>query len=230
MSRVPVKEALPAATVALLRDGTHGLEILLLQRNPELTFLGGAWVFPGGRIDASDFESGLPSDLAGAARRAAVREVHEEAGIRVDPASLVLLSHWIPPPQAPKRFATWFFLAGVDGGGVRVDGEEIHAHRWVRAQEALDAQRAGEIVLAPPTFISIHSLLPFHSTQDALLALPGSEVPTFCPRIVQAPDGEGAYCLYAGDAAYEGQKLDTPGARHRLFMHASGWQYQREGL
>jgi len=230
MTRDSVKDALPAATVVLLRDGTHGLELLLLQRNPELAFLGGAWVFPGGRIDASDFESGQASDLAAAARRAAVREVHEEAGIHVEPESLVLLSYWVPPPQAPKRFATWFFLACADRVEVRVDGQEIHAHRWLRAQEALDAQRAGEIILAPPTFISIHSLLPFRSTKEALSALPGSEVPTYCPRIVSAPNGEGAYCLYAGDAAYDGQVLDTPGARHRLFMHVSGWEYRREGL
>ena len=67
---VPVQ---PAATVAPLRDGAHGLEVLLLQRSPALVFAPGAWVFPGGRVDeavatwrelADDTNAGYPSDLA----------------------------------------------------------------------------------------------------------------------------------------------------------------------
>ncbi|SVD93656.1 uncharacterized protein METZ01_LOCUS446510, partial [marine metagenome] len=45
----------PAASVVLLRDGTAGPEILYLRRNPDLRFMGGYWVFPGGRVDAADY-------------------------------------------------------------------------------------------------------------------------------------------------------------------------------
>ena len=41
----------PAATVILLRGGGDALEVLLVQRNPESRFMGGAWVFPGGAVD-----------------------------------------------------------------------------------------------------------------------------------------------------------------------------------
>lgn len=61
------RSLLPAATVALLRDGsTEGdteLEVLLLLRNPELRFMGGTWVFPGGRTDPEDY-SASPEDYA----------------------------------------------------------------------------------------------------------------------------------------------------------------------
>ena len=44
----------PSATLALLRNGAPGLEILLLKRSPRSGFIPGAWVFPGGTIDPSD--------------------------------------------------------------------------------------------------------------------------------------------------------------------------------
>ena len=44
----------PAATVLLLRDGTQGLEVLMTRRSLTASFAPGAYVFPGGGIDASD--------------------------------------------------------------------------------------------------------------------------------------------------------------------------------
>ena len=42
----------PAATLILLREGP---EVLMLQRNQSAVFLGGAYVFPGGSLDAAVF-------------------------------------------------------------------------------------------------------------------------------------------------------------------------------
>ena len=44
-----VTEARQAASLILLRDSPEGPEVLLVQRNPEQRFMGGAWVFPGRR-------------------------------------------------------------------------------------------------------------------------------------------------------------------------------------
>jgi 8-oxo-dGTP pyrophosphatase MutT (NUDIX family) len=44
----------PAATVLLLRPAPQGLEVLLQRRRASLSFMGGMWVFPGGRHEASD--------------------------------------------------------------------------------------------------------------------------------------------------------------------------------
>src|SRR5205809_8037210 len=105
----------PAATVVLVRDGTRGLEVLLAKRSSKLAFHGGAWVFPGGRIDPGDY-AGVPDDVDAAARRAAVREAKEEAGVDVDPDALVHVANWTTPEISPKRFATWFFAGPVAGG------------------------------------------------------------------------------------------------------------------
>src|SRR5262249_45640549 len=113
--------AIPAATVVLVRDAAAGLETLMLKRNAAIAF-GGMWVFPGGRIDAAD------GDDDEAPRRAAVREAFEEAALVVEPSALVPFAHWTPPPVAPKRFATWFFLAPAPSAEVAIDGGEIHDH------------------------------------------------------------------------------------------------------
>src|SRR5204862_1869371 len=134
--------AAPAATVVLLRDGDTGLEVLLARRSSKLAFHGGAWVFPGGRIDPDDYGD-APDDLLRAARRAAVREAKEEAGGDVDAEALVHLSNWTTPEGSPKRFATWCFAGAVAGGAEVADGAETEVLQWFGADEALAARAAG---------------------------------------------------------------------------------------
>jgi 8-oxo-dGTP pyrophosphatase MutT (NUDIX family) len=47
----------PAATVLALRDGPLGYQVLMLRRNLNSDFVGGAYVFPGGGVDASDSDA-----------------------------------------------------------------------------------------------------------------------------------------------------------------------------
>jgi 8-oxo-dGTP pyrophosphatase MutT (NUDIX family) len=217
---VPV---LPAATVVLLRDARAAPEVLLLRRSSKLAFHGGAWVFPGGRVD---LHAGETDDEAGA-RRAAVREAREEAGLALDPASLVQLSHWTTPEGQPRRFATWFYVAAAADAEVRVDGGEIADHRWFTAVEALAAQRAGEIELPPPTFVTLCALAGHPSARTALAAAAAASPLVYLPRIVKA--AESMASLYPGDAGWQARDAEIPGARHRLLFLASGWRYLREG-
>ncbi len=80
-TRQEVPEAIPAATVILLRDGPDGIETLMLRRNSKLEFAGGMWVFPGGRVDPEDYPPDAPDDVEAAVRVAAAREAEEEAGL-----------------------------------------------------------------------------------------------------------------------------------------------------
>ena len=83
-------EALPAATVVLMRDGAGGPEVLLLRRHRESGFVPGAWVFPGGRVDRADGDPALPDRCRGLEPdptpdvpfwMAAIREAFEETGV-----------------------------------------------------------------------------------------------------------------------------------------------------
>ena len=81
---------IPAATVILLRDAMDGLEVLMLRRNRALRAFGGAWVFPGGRVDDTD---GPDLDEISRAKITAARETQEETGLSIFDAPLVTLSN-----------------------------------------------------------------------------------------------------------------------------------------
>jgi len=226
MAEGNVAPAHPSATVVLVRDADDGLEVLLVRRNAKLTFHGGAWVFPGGRIDPSDHLPELPDDLPAAARRAAVRELREEASLELDIESLRAISRWVTPEILPKRFDTWFFLAPATNYDVVVDGGEIHEFRWTAPRDALRDQREGTIELPPPTFVTLNDLARCADVAGALETLSVGEPRPFRPRICNIEGG--ACSLYEGDAGYDGLDPDAPGARHRLWILKSGWRYERE--
>ncbi|MFZ2391156.1 MBL fold metallo-hydrolase [Rhodoferax sp.] len=77
----------PAATLLLLRDGALGVEVLMTRRSPKASFLPGAYVFPGGRVDPADHQAhtlARAPDAGGRYRTAALaalRETFEELGI-----------------------------------------------------------------------------------------------------------------------------------------------------
>ena len=91
----------PAATVVMLREGIDGMEVFLLKRHGLSDVLGGAYVFPGGKVDRFDAELDMAAHLdqplpdlhaalnepdidaltAAGLYIAAMREAFEESGI-----------------------------------------------------------------------------------------------------------------------------------------------------
>lgn len=217
--------ATPAATVILLRDADAGLETLMLHRTSSVAF-GGMWVFPGGRVDAQDRRDDDVDDEPGA-RRAAAREAAEECALLLDPDDLIPFSHWTPPMETPRRYATWFFLARAAEGEVLVDGGEIRDHAWLAPQEVLERRARGDVDLAPPTFVTLMDLAD-HDDVDTALASAANRLPV--PRYSTrwgVVDG-GAVALWLGDAGYDTNDPDVPGRRHRLWMLPDGWRLDRD--
>jgi len=79
-----------AATIALLRDGPDGLEVFMMVRHHAIDFATGALVFPGGRVEDSDFALAKDATLCPSLgidaismgyRLAAIRETFEECGV-----------------------------------------------------------------------------------------------------------------------------------------------------
>ena len=182
-----VTEPRQAATVIVLRGGAERLEVLLVRRNPEAHFMGGAWVFPGGAVDGGEDH-----------RVAGVREVAEEAGVELpDPAALVLFSRWITPPEVTIRFDTLFFLvAAPDGVEPRPDGGETVDVRWYEPQAALD----GDIELVFPTIKTLEALARFDTAAELLAWAEGREVEPIEPRVVI--EGEVARVVLPGEPGY----------------------------
>jgi glyoxylase-like metal-dependent hydrolase (beta-lactamase superfamily II)/8-oxo-dGTP pyrophosphatase MutT (NUDIX family) len=78
----------PAATVLLLRDSAQGIEILMTRRSATASFAPGAYVFPGGGIDAADTDAHpiaarrpTQNDTRLTQAIAAIRESFEELGV-----------------------------------------------------------------------------------------------------------------------------------------------------
>lgn len=88
-------EPIPSSLVVLLRPGPVLPEVFLVRRPGAARFMGGAWVFPGGKVDPEDAALGVridepapvpsafedASERAHPARVAAIRELFEEAGV-----------------------------------------------------------------------------------------------------------------------------------------------------
>lgn len=213
--------AIPAATVVLLRDAPD-LEVLMLHKTSKISF-GGMWVFPGGRIDPEDHPE--DGDIDQAARNAAARETQEEAGLISAPDDFIYFSHWTPPPSTPKRFATWFFASLAEGHEVEIDGGEIQDHQWLKPADALARHAAGEIDLAPPTWITLYQLSLAADAQSALARL-GSNAPRiYETRLGKRADGI-RVAMWHGDAGYDSHDPDADGARHRLVMSAGGFSFE----
>ena len=219
-----------AATVILLREAgaeaeaAAGIEAFLLRRTAELEFAPGAYVFPGGSVDARDADPGVgwagpapadfatllhvPPDRARGLVCAAVRETFEESGVLLagpsadelvrDSTALAADRHallagvaslaevlarrglilrtdlltpwarWITPEVSPRRFDTWFFAAALppgqtataapEGLGGHADPGESESGSWLRPAAALEAARAGQITLLPPTAVTLGEL------------------------------------------------------------------------
>ena len=107
-----------------------------------------------------------------------------------------------------------------------VDGSEIHEHIWVTPADAMKLRDAGEIELAPPTFVTLHRLSRSPDVAGALDDAAAGPVEFFATKVMKAAAGE-LVAVWHGDIAYEGGDLDVAGARHRLSMVRDAWAYDR---
>lgn len=89
MSSEKIVPALPASSILLVRDGAEGLEVLMVERAKTMRFAPGAFVFPGGKVDAEDSDPVIWETLTNndaplddlAYRVGALRELYEEAAV-----------------------------------------------------------------------------------------------------------------------------------------------------
>lgn len=173
----------PAATITVVRDAAQGFEVLMMQRNLKAGFMPGAYVFPGGAIDAEDRDPELYAlceglDDAAASRRlglerdglsywvAAIRECFEEAGLLLcydRSGALVALDQ----PALEERFVAhraalnagakgWLALCREEGLRLAADRLTYYSH-WITpttAPKRFDTRFF--VVEAPPRQSPLH--------------------------------------------------------------------------
>lgn len=185
------QELRKAASVIVARDGTDGLEVVVLERGGASRFLPGYVAFPGGSVDEEDTELaerwfGTPEESA---RAGAVRELLEEVGLALTaeglressdrtldalspPPTLDQLpevAHWIAPVQVPVRFdARYFALEAPAGLRLVPDGDETAAAWWSSPRELLEAWGKGRRKLYWPTYFTVAAIAPCERVADLL--------------------------------------------------------------
>lgn len=228
-----------AASVILLRDGERGPEVWLMRRVVSMAFAAGMYVFPGGKLDADDRETGrfigkatlarrsaqlgVRMDVAGALVGAAARETFEETGVlltdqptvatseqrqavesgdyafsellssrgvRVDGQGIIPWARWITPPQEPRRFDTFFFVARMPSGtDPRADTGEAAEAGWVDVNQALDEVNRGARAMLPPTFSNLMDVREHRSVAEVLDVASTRTVAPVHPDLEWPPGG-----------------------------------------
>lgn len=243
----------------LVRQGQRGIEVLLVRRDDRIAFMGGAHVFPGGRVEPVDAAEAGPASCAsieaGAARMsdvppaqaaalhvAAIRELFEEVGVllardergamaairddvrprfdgyrrdlaagtigladvlraerlRLACDALAYFAHWVTPDIETRRFDTRFFIAvAPDAQDASHDSVELTHSLWTTPAAAIDACRAGDIALPPPTWTTLRWLDAFDDTASAMQWARTRVVARVEPGFVQ--QGDTRIVLLPGD-------------------------------
>ena len=117
----------PAASVVLVRDAPNGIEVFMLERHLNSDFVGGAYVFPGGKVDARDHKMPPHTVAPGVDpyQVAAARETFEEAGILLASAghdSTISSIDTKPARQAmSERGSEWDWRPWLSDSGIQLN-------------------------------------------------------------------------------------------------------------
>lgn len=198
----PVVEPRLAATVMLVRDAPGGPEVYVQRRVASMAFAPSRVVFPGGGVDPDDhsLDPGTPGVAAlaeamgvGAAvaapyAAAAVREVEEECGVRLEVSDLRGRGHWVTPAFESRRYDTWILAAGMPAGQrARGTTTESDHSRWAGAGELLDRFAAREVLMLPPQVWALEALAAFDTAAAFLADRP--RVARVVPELRRSDDG-----------------------------------------
>jgi 8-oxo-dGTP pyrophosphatase MutT (NUDIX family) len=114
-------------------------------------------------------------------RKVAVRE-----RLRVALDAVVPFARLITPPTEVRRFDTWFFVARAPGRQQAAhDSIEATDSCWIAPAAALDAARRGDLLLPPPTWVTLRTLAAFTSVEDVLAWASSVAVEGREPTLVQ---------------------------------------------
>lgn len=167
---------LASATVMLLRDARHGVEVLMMRRHGDSQVLGGAHVFPGGKLDPSDHEvdaalldqplqhlplalgqTELDPQRAAALYMAALRETFEECGLLLCHGASAMVVQQVRDHLA----AGVSFASALRRLGLRMQTRELVPwSRWITPRVPTVSNKRFDtrffVALAPPEQEACH--------------------------------------------------------------------------
>ena len=122
---------------------------------------------------------------------------------------LTPFAHWITPEHNTSRFDTRFFLAQLPLGQEPIhDAIEMTETLWTTPEEALLKQKTGEILLMPPTLVTLEEMSQFSSTSNLLSFASSRSVQTILPQVFF--DGECRVVKLPHDPEYSIEEYKQP--------------------
>ncbi len=94
----------------------------------------------------------------------------------LDADRMVLVSRWVTPEGAPRRFDARFYVTAVDDAPpVLIDRDELIDHHWVKPSQALALNKRGEWPMFLPTVAHLRWLERRTSPEDAIRSARGAD-------------------------------------------------------
>jgi 8-oxo-dGTP pyrophosphatase MutT (NUDIX family) len=151
-------ERVRALVCAAVRETFEEAGVLLAGPSP-------AEVVPGSAVLEQDRRALLDGSVS-------LDELLSRRGLKLRADLLTPWARWITPEISPRRFDTWFFAAALPDGqlaGLAAAGPgEADSGTWWRPSAALEAARAGEITLLPPTAVTLAELAAYQDVAGVL--------------------------------------------------------------
>lgn len=103
------------------------------------------------------------------AGRRRLRDIIDAEGLRLALDALQLYAHWVTPPVDGRRFDTRFFVTRIPPDQPPAHDEaETTQGTWITAADAIEAAVHHEIVLPPPTWMTLREIERFRSVDEVL--------------------------------------------------------------
>jgi 8-oxo-dGTP pyrophosphatase MutT (NUDIX family) len=191
VSRMPdlLPEQAIAYHVAAIRELFEEASVLLARD------LSGIFVTTSDPVDRDRVERER-RDLHG--KMLSLAKLLEQERLRLALDALTPYAHWVTPPVDTGRFDTRFFVARVPAGQTPApDAVETLHGAWLSPVDALEAARRAEILLPPPTWVTLRELERFGSVASVIDAVRSRPIRRREPRLRQ--EGGARYLIMPGD-------------------------------
>ncbi len=123
-------------------------------------------------------------------RELAFTEFLDRRGLVLRTDLLGVWAGWLTPVFEPRRYRTWFFVAGLpEGQRTRDVSTESDQVTWLPAMHAVAEVEAEQMFMLPPTYLTCLEVGQYAEPAAVLEAARGRNVEMFMPEVEETPEG-----------------------------------------